>query len=70
MLNGLGPALAYSPNADCRWDEDAEEYGFDGWKELLVGLAEEGGVGSPELVEGVLTPFDEAVTLGDFESFS
>ena len=36
------PPSLKSPNASCLCDG---EYGFDGWKEDLVGLAEVGGVG-------------------------
>lgn len=48
----LGPALGYPPNAACLWEEEVEEYGLDGWKEALVGLAEVGGVGYDD-TEGV-----------------
>jgi hypothetical protein len=45
VLFRLVPALGYAPNAACLWEEEDEEYGLDGWKETLVGLAEVGGVG-------------------------
>ena len=53
VLFRLGPALEYPPNAACLWEEEEEEYGLDGWKEALVGLAEVGGVGYDD-TEGVL----------------
>jgi hypothetical protein len=63
VLFRLGPTLEYPPNAACLWEEEDEEYGLDGWKEALVGLAEVGGVGYDE-TEGV---FELLVNAGPLE---
>jgi hypothetical protein len=57
------PELGYAPKAACLWDEVDAEYGFDGWNEDLVGLAEVGGVGYAFL-EG---DFELLVTAGPLE---
>lgn len=44
----LDPDLGYSPKAACLCEEEDEEYGFVGWNEDVVGLAEVGGVGYPD----------------------